>query len=65
MLKYAIENVGYDTEKISDFIKNLKEFNGKYEYLIINDNGDMILETIVSRWGDRKILFYGKKLNNT
>lgn len=37
-------------EKIIEFIKNLNEFQGKYEKALIKPSGDIIFETIIKKW---------------
>lgn len=50
LLKYAIEKVGDDSEKIAQFIKELKTFNGTYETVTITPQGDMVISTTVKQW---------------
>lgn len=52
LLSYAIEKTGStDGEKILSFIKGLGTFKGKYETVKIDPNGDMIIYTVVKKWG--------------
>jgi ABC-type branched-subunit amino acid transport system substrate-binding protein len=39
---YAIKNVGYDSEKISDFLRNLRGFNGASGVIEFDQNGDIL-----------------------
>jgi len=52
LLVYAIEQTGSsEPEDIIEFIKNLKEFQGKYEHVEITPQGDIVVETMVKEWG--------------
>jgi len=51
LLYYAIKQTkSSDPEKIINFIKGVKEFQGKYERVEINSTGDIILSTQVKIW---------------
>ena len=50
ILKYAIEKAGDDPERVVNFIKNLGKFEGTYENVEINSQGDIIIPTLVKIW---------------
>jgi branched-chain amino acid transport system substrate-binding protein len=50
ILKYAIEKAGDDPEGVVNFIKNLGKFEGTYENVEINSQGDIIIPTLVKIW---------------
>ncbi len=50
ILKYAIEKVGEDPEKVANFIRTLSRFQGTYEQVEITPQGDMIINTKIKIW---------------
>jgi len=50
ILKYAIERVGEDPEKVANFVKSLGSFKGTYEEVEITKEGDILINTVVKIW---------------
>ncbi len=50
LAKAIRETRSTDPERIAAYVKQMKEFNGKYEKAQVTKQGDIIIDTVLKEW---------------